>query len=129
MPWNTVRVDAPRNLTSALNSFDDLWSPRIVTRINDYDVRVAKTHGDHVWHVHEDSDELFLVWRGQMVIQMEGRPDVIIGPGEFFVVPRGVEHRPVAEAECEVLLLEPAGLVNTGEAEAGDMTAPNVEWM
>ena len=110
-------------------AFDDLWTPKILGQINDMHLKAVKIRGEFVWHVHEETDEFFLVRRGRMTIQMKGRPDAALGPDEFFVVPRGVEHRPVADVECEVLLLEPAGLVNTGDAASNDMTAPNDQWI
>ena len=110
-------------------AFDDLWTPKIVGQINDMHLKAVKIQGDFVWHVHDDTDELFLVRSGSMTIQMKGRPDAVLGPNEFFVVPKGVEHRPLASDRCEVLLLEPAGVVNTGDASPSDMTAPNDEWI
>ena len=110
-------------------AFDDHWSPKIVAAVNDLHLKAVKIRGEFVWHVHDDTDEFFLVRSGAMTIQMKGRPDVHLGPNDVFVVPRGVEHRPVASQECEVLLLEPAGLVNTGDAPSDDLTAPNDEWI
>lgn len=110
----------PVNLTSALSRFTDLWSPKIVAGINDYEVKLAKVKGEFVWHRHEDTDELFLVVTGRLTIRLRDG-DVVLGPGELHVVPRGVEHCPVAEEETAILLLEPAGTVNTGDA-GGPMT-------
>jgi mannose-6-phosphate isomerase-like protein (cupin superfamily) len=122
-PETVVRLD------EKFAAFDDLWTPKIVGQINDMHLKAVKVQGEFVWHVHDDTDEFFLVHSGSMTIQMKGRPDAVLGPNEFLVVPRGIEHRPVAENECEVLLLEPAGLVNTGDASPGDMTAPNDDWI
>ena len=116
-------------LNEKFDAFTEPWTPKIVGQINDMHLKVVKVQGEFVWHVHEDTDEFFLVRSGRMTIQMNGRPDAVLGPDEFFVVPRGVEHRPVADAECEVLLLEPAGLVNTGDASATIQTAPNDAWV
>jgi len=110
-------------------ALDALWTPKIVGQINDMHLKAVKIRGEFVWHVHDDSDEFFLVRSGSMTIQMKGRPDAVLRPNEFFVVPKGVEHRPVAECECEILLLEPVGLVNTGSAPPSDVTAPNDDWI
>jgi len=97
------------------------WSPKLVATLNDYEVKLVKVQGEFVWHTHEDTDELFLVVEGQLTIQMRDR-DVVLGAGQLFVVPRGVEHCPRADAEVKALLLEPSGVVNTGDA-GGDLTA------
>jgi mannose-6-phosphate isomerase-like protein (cupin superfamily) len=101
------------NLTEKLSRFTDHWSPRVVGELNGQHVKLAKLLGDFVWHQHEDADELFLVLRGRLLIQLRDR-DVALDPGEFFIVPRGTEHKPVADAEVHVLLFEPAGTLNTG---------------
>ena len=111
----------PVNIDAKFAAFADHWSPKRLAQLNDYDVRLVKVQGAFVWHSHADTDELFLVWRGHLRIELrDGAVD--LGPGEMYVVPRGVEHRPVADEECLVLLLEPADVVNTGDA-GGDMTA------
>ena len=97
------------------------WSPKLVATLNDYEVKLVKVQGEFVWHTHEDTDELFLVVEGQLTIQLRDR-DVVLGAGQLFVVPRGVEHCPHADAEVKALLLEPSGVVNTGDA-GGDLTA------
>jgi mannose-6-phosphate isomerase-like protein (cupin superfamily) len=97
------------------------WSPKLVATLNDYEVKLVKVQGEFVWHTHEDTDELFLVVEGQLTIQLRDR-DVVLGAGQLFVVPRGVEHCPRADAEVKALLLEPSGVVNTGDA-GGDLTA------
>jgi mannose-6-phosphate isomerase-like protein (cupin superfamily) len=103
------------NLAQKLSLFSDHWAPRIVAALNDYDVKVVKVKGEFVWHDHHDTDELFLVLRGHLRIELrDGAVD--LAPGELYVVPRGVQHRPVAAEECEILLVEPRGVVNTGEA-------------
>ncbi len=101
------------NLKGKLALFDDLWSPRIVASFNGHDVMVAKVKGEFAWHSHPDTDDFFLVLGGRLTIDMRDGP-VTLGPGELFVVPRGVEHRPVAEEETELLLIEPVGTPNTG---------------
>ncbi|GAA2155709.1 mannose-6-phosphate isomerase-like protein (cupin superfamily) [Humibacillus xanthopallidus] len=109
------------DLDEKFDLFTDVWSPRLVARLNDYEVKLVKVQGDFVWHTHDDTDELFLVIDGTLTIQLRDR-DVTVRPGQLFVVPRGVEHCPRADGEVKVLLLEPAGVVNTGDA-GGDLTA------
>ncbi len=109
------------NLEERFSQFADLWSPKVIARLNDYEIKVVRLSGEFVWHQHEDTDELFLVIGGQLTIQLRDR-DVHLGPGELFVVPRGVEHCPRADAEVQALLLEPRGVVNTGNA-GGELTA------
>ena len=101
------------NLAEKLGSFAEHWQPRIVGELNGQHVKVAKLQGEFIWHHHESEDELFLVLRGAMTIQLRDR-DVHLGEGEFFIVPRGVEHRPVAAEEAHILLFEPAATLNTG---------------
>lgn len=109
------------NLDEKLSLFDELWSPKIVASLNDYDIQVAKAHGEFDWHKHDHTDEMFLVLKGRLIIQLrEG--NVGLGPGELLVVPKGVEHCPRADELVEVLLIEPHGTINTGDAES-DLTA------
>jgi mannose-6-phosphate isomerase-like protein (cupin superfamily) len=110
------------NLAAALASFDEPFSPRIVGTMNDYKLQVAKTKGEFVWHAHPDTDDFFLVVSGELTIQLRDR-DVVLGPGEMYVVPRGVEHCPRSDGGAEILLIEPIGTVNTGDAPAGELTA------
>ncbi len=110
------------NLAEKLALFGEHWSPKIIETVDDYDVKVVKVKGDFVWHKHDDADELFLIIKGELDMDYrDGR--VTLGPGELVVVPKGVEHKPHAENECEILLLERKGLVNTGDAETSDLTA------
>ncbi len=102
------------NLTQKLSLFDEHWSPKVVGRVADQYVKVAKIRGELVWHAHEEEDELFLVLKGEMLIQMEGG-DVTLGPGDAFVVPAGVRHNPVADEECWLALIEPATTKHTGD--------------
>ena len=101
------------SLSEKLAGFTEQWQPRIVGELNGQHVKVVKLQGEFVWHHHEQEDELFLVVKGAMTIQLRDR-DVNLGEGEFFIVPRGVEHRPVASEEAHVLLFEPATTLNTG---------------
>lgn len=109
------------NLDEKLSLFDEQWSLKIVAKLNDYDIQVAKAQGEFVWHEHDDTDEFFFVLKGRVTIQMRDG-DVELGPGELFVVPKGVEHCPRADDGVEVLLIEPSGTVNTGDA-GGELTA------
>ena len=109
------------DLTEKLSSFSDLWSPKVVARMNDYEVKVVKVQGEFTWHSHADTDELFLVLTGELVIQLRDG-DVTLGAGQLFVVPRGVEHCPRADGEVHAVLIEPVGVVNTGDA-GGSLTA------
>lgn len=118
----------PVDLDQKFAAFADHWSPKTIGEINDLHLKAVKVEGEFVWHTHEDTDEFFLVRSGELTIQMRGRDDVTIGPGQFFVVPKGVEHRPVAASECQVLLLEPKGVVNTGDAQDTTLTSQD-EWI
>lgn len=112
------------NLADKLELLDGLWQPGIVGYLNDYKLVVVKVQGEFVWHKHDETD-VFLVLAGRLTIQLRDR-DVMLEVGEMFVVPRGVEHCPKADQEAHVLLIEPRGTVNTGDA-GGDLTAPEVE--
>ena len=109
------------NLAQLLSQFDEHWSPKRIATLNDYEIKLVKVQGEFVWHDHADTDELFLVLSGRLTIQLRDG-DVVLEPGELFVVPQGVEHCPKADEETAILLFEPAGVVNTGEA-GGPMTA------
>jgi mannose-6-phosphate isomerase-like protein (cupin superfamily) len=110
------------NLGEALASFDDIYSPRIVGRVNDYDVKVAHARGEHVWHVHEDTDEFFFVVNGRFDVTLRepGEPErtVELGAGDIFVVPKGIEHKP-SSAGAAILMFEPAGTSSTGDRHTG----------
>jgi len=105
-------------LADAFDSFDEHWSPRLAAELNGQAVKLAKLDGEFVWHHHDDADELFFVVSGSLRIELRDRADVELGPGELVVVPAGVDHRPVADAETEVLLFEPAETRNTGNVES-----------
>ena len=110
-----------RNLTQLLSRFDEHWSPKKIADLNDYEIKLVKVQGEFVWHDHADTDELFLVISGRLTIALRDR-EVVLEPGELFVVPRGVEHCPRADVETAALLIEPRGVVNTG-ASGGPLTA------
>jgi mannose-6-phosphate isomerase-like protein (cupin superfamily) len=109
------------NLAAKLAAFDEHFSPKIVAEMNDYKVELVKAKGEFVWHTHPDTDDFFLVVAGQLTLQLRDR-DIELGPGELFVVPRGVEHCPKADEEAHILLIEPKGTLNTGDA-GGKLTA------
>ena len=111
------------NLAEKLALLDGPFQPGIVGTLNDYKLAVVKAHGEFVWHKHDDTDDFFLVLAGRLTIQLRDRPDVELAAGELFVVPRGVEHCPRADEEAHILLIEPSGTVNTGDA-GGALTAP-----
>lgn len=103
------------SLAEKLDGFSEHWSPRIVTCFNGHDIMVVKVKGEFVWHAHPETDDFFLVLKGKIVIQLRDG-EVRLGPGDLYIVPKGVEHRPVAEEEAHLLLIEPQGTPNTGDA-------------
>lgn len=113
----------PINLAEKFACFSELWSPKNVAQLNDYHVKLARVEGRFPWHRHDETDELFLVIKGRLSIDLRGESGeetIELGEGELYVVPKGVEHAPHADAECQILMLEPAGTMNTGDAgEAG----------
>jgi mannose-6-phosphate isomerase-like protein (cupin superfamily) len=117
----------PVNLQEKLGLLEERWSPRVIAEMNDYQFKVVKLEGDFIWHDHPDTDETFFVVEGTLRIDL---PDgaVAIGPGELFVVPKGVRHKPYAEGEVKLMLIEPRGVRNTGN-EGGDRTAANDVWI
>ena len=118
---------SPVNLEQKLSLFSEYWSPKIVSQFNGHDVMVVKVKGEFNWHVHEDTDDFFLVLNGVVTIkQRDG--DIVLNAGELYVVPKGVEHKPFAEKECKIMLMELAGTVNTGES-GGAKTADNDVWI
>jgi mannose-6-phosphate isomerase-like protein (cupin superfamily) len=117
----------PINLKEKLSKFDSHWSPRIVAEMNNYQFKLVKVLGEFVWHEHADTDEVFIVIDGVLDIEFrDGK--VTLEPGEMFVIPKGLEHRSVAQSECQIMLVEPKGVVNTGDA-GGDLTAENNIWV
>jgi mannose-6-phosphate isomerase-like protein (cupin superfamily) len=111
----TATMDQAINLSEKLATFDQHWSPRTVTTFNGHDVMVVKVLGEFTWHSHPDTDDFFLVLKGQLDIELRDRT-VTLGAGEMYIVPKGVEHRPVAREEVHLLLIEPTGTPNTGDA-------------
>lgn len=115
------------NFKEKLHKFNEKWSPKIIAQMNDYHFKLVKIQGEFVWHSHADTDEVFIVLDGEMSIHFrDGQVD--LATGEMFVVPQGVEHKPFAAKECQILLVEPTGVVNTGDTHS-DMTAANGVWI
>lgn len=115
------------NLQEKLAGFSDHWSPRIIAQMNDYHFKLSKFQGEFVWHAHDDTDEVFIVLDGEMSIEFrDGKVD--LKAGEMIVVPKKVEHKPFAEDECKIMLVEPAGTINTGDA-GGERTAEDNVWI
>ncbi|WP_153916573.1 cupin domain-containing protein [Shewanella sp. TC10] len=115
------------NIKNKLSKIDELWSPRVIAEMNDYQFKLAKGEGEFVWHSHDDTDEVFIVIDGTLEIEFrDGK--VHLTNGEIFVIPKGVEHKPFAKGLCQVLLVEPKGVRNTGEA-SGELTADNDIWV
>ena len=115
------------NLKEKLSLFSEHWSPKVISELNDYQIKLVKIQGDFVWHNHSETDELFLVIEGKMNIEFKNKT-LELNKGELYVVPKGVEHRPYAEDECQIMLIEPRGVINTGENK-NDLTASNDVWI
>ena len=115
------------NLKEKLSKFTDHWSPKVIAQMNNYQFKLVKVQGEFTWHSHEDTDEVFIVIEGSMSIKMKDQT-INLSEGEMYVVPKGVEHKPYAEHECKAMVVEPEGVVNTGDA-GGDLTAENDVWI
>ena len=115
------------NLEEKFSLIAEQWRPKVVAELNDYQLKLAKLQGEFVWHKHDDTDELFVCIEGSLTIELRDG-SVTLNKGELYVVPKGVEHKPVAEDECQVLLVEPRGVLNTGDEES-ELTAPNDQWI
>ncbi|MDH5606658.1 MAG: cupin domain-containing protein [Anaerolineae bacterium] len=115
------------NIVEKMGLIEEQWSPKIIAQMNDYHVKLAKIQGEFVWHSHAETDEIFYVVVGEMGIAFRDR-DVILATGDMIVVPKGVEHKPFARQECQIMLVEPAGTINTGDA-GGERTIETLEWI
>ncbi len=115
------------NLTQKFSLISEQWDPKIIAQLNDYQVKIAKIQGEFVWHSHPETDEIFLVVDGKLTIHLRDG-DLYLEPGEMCVIPSGVEHKPAAEKECQILMVEPAGTRNTGDA-GGERTVEDTAWI
>jgi len=115
------------NLTQKFSLISKQWDPKIIAQLNDYQVKIAKIQGEFVWHSHPETDEMFLVIDGKLTIHLRDG-DLQLEPGEMCVIPRGVEHKPAAKEECQILMVEPAGTQNTGDA-GGERTVADIDWI
>ena len=121
MQYQAISID------EKFKKFSEVFQPKVIAEMNDYQFKLARVKGDFVWHSHAETDETFLVIDGELIIEFRDG-SVKLEPGEMFIVPRGVEHKPFAETECKIMLIEPVGTVNTGDA-GGNRTAPNDAWI
>jgi len=115
------------NFQDKLAKFSEHWTPKVIAEMNDYQFKLVKIQGEFVWHNHSDTDEVFIVIEGSMKIEFDDKT-VELNEGEMYVVPKGVQHKPYAEQECKVMLVEPKGVVNTGESDS-ELTADNDVWI
>ena len=115
------------NLADKFSLITKQWDPKIIAQLNDYHFKIAKIQGEFVWHSHPETDEVFLVVDGSLTIQLRDE-DLHLEPGELCIIPRDVEHKPAAEQECQILMVEPAGTLNTGDA-GGERTIQETEWI
>ncbi len=115
------------NFQEKLAKFSEHWTPKVIAEMNDYQFKLVKIQGEFVWHNHSDTDEVFIVIEGSMKIEFD-EETVELNEGEMYVVPKGVQHKPYAEQECKVMLVEPKGVVNTGESDS-ELTADNDVWI
>ena len=120
-------MNKPINLKSKFNNFSELWSPKVIAEMNDYQFKLVKIKGEFVRHSHTETDEVFIVIEGKMSIEFENETIEIIA-GEMIIVPKGIMHRPFADHECKLMLIEPKGVINTGDT-GGRMTALNDQWI
>ena len=115
------------NFKNKFNKFSDLWSPKVIAEMNNYQFKLVKIKDDFIWHMHDDTDEVFIVIGGEIFIEFEDET-INLTSGEMIVVPKGTKHRPYANEEAKIMLVEPIGVVNTGD-QKDDLTAPNDQWI
>ena len=127
MPSDAVKRHEVINFAKKFDLLSEQWTPRVIAELNDYQFKVVRLEGDFVWHDHPETDEAFIVLDGKLRIDFRDR-FVVLRPGEMFVVPKGTEHKPFAEKEVKMLLIEPRGTLNTGH-EGGERTAENDVWI
>ena len=115
------------NLSEKFNKFSDFWAPRVIAEMNDYQFKLVKVEGEFVWHTHDDTDETFIVLDGELIIEFRDKT-IALKKGEMIVVPKGVEHKPSAQQKCQIMIIEPRGVINTGDAR-GHLTTENDVWI
>lgn len=115
------------NFKDKFSKFSEHWSPRVIAQMNDYQFKLAKVEGEFVWHNHPDTDEVFIVIEGSLTIEFR-ESSIILQAGEMYVIPKGVEHKPVASTECKIMIVEPIGVINTGNSTS-ELTARNDVWV
>jgi mannose-6-phosphate isomerase-like protein (cupin superfamily) len=120
--------DAPINFAQKFSLFTEQWQPKVIAELNDYQFKISRLQGDFVWHSHPDTDEAFLVVEGALRIDFRDGA-VTLHPGDLYIVPKGVEHKPFAEREVKLLIIEPRGVRNTGDSDRSQLTAPNDIWI
>jgi mannose-6-phosphate isomerase-like protein (cupin superfamily) len=116
------------SLADKFAKFSEHFQPKVIAQMNDYQFKLVRAQGDFVWHSHEDTDETFFIIEGELLIEFRDG-QVRLQAGDMFVIPRGKEHKPYAASECKLMLVEPVGVVNTGDAGDGTLTAPNDVWI
>ena len=118
---------SPINFNEKFSKFDEQWQPKVIAEMNDYQFKIARVEGEFVWHIHPETDETFIIIEGSLDLELRDGV-VTINAGEMFVIPKGVEHRPIANSECKIMMIEPKGSVNTGDEESS-LTAENDIWV
>ena len=115
------------NLSEKFDKFSDYWAPRVIAEMNDYYFKLVKVKGKFVWHTHDDTDEIFIVLDGELIIEFRDKT-ITLKKGEMIVIPKGVEHKPASREECQIMIVEPKGVMNTGDAD-DQLTAENDVWI
>ena len=115
------------NLSEKFDKFSDYWAPRVIAEMNDYYFKLVKVKGEFVWHTHDDTDETFIVLDGELIIEFRDKT-ITLKKGEMIVIPKGVEHKPASREECQIMIVEPKGVMNTGDAD-DQLTAENDVWI
>ena len=115
------------NLSKKFNKFSDFWAPRVIAEMNDYQFKLVKVEGEFVWHTHDDTDETFIVLDGELIIEFRDKI-ITLKKGEMIVIPKGAEHKPSAQQECQIMIIEPKGVINTGNTR-GLLTTENDVWI
>ena len=118
----------PTNINNKFELFSEQWQPKVIATMNDYELKIAKIEGEFIWHSHKETDETFIVIKGE--IEIEFRDGIVkVKEGEIFVVPAGIEHKPMSKKESQIMLIEPKGIINTGNIDSNNLTAKNDVWI